>query len=217
MITFDKFCFFYKIDNPVFEKLDLSIKSNQITVLTGSNGSGKTTFCRLLIGLIKKYSGNLKIDGVEQKDLSITNISKKITYIKQEPAANIVSAIPREDLDIWIHKFCTDFNSDKKQLDEVLDYFILNKQADQPVWELSSGQMKRIGLAALLLNKDKFWLLDEPTSGLDNDLIDKLLELIKAQKEQKKGMMIISHRHDKFIDVADRILEIKNKKIMELV
>ncbi len=216
MIKFNKFSFGYKSNNLLFKNLNLNISKDQITIMTGNNGSGKTTFCRLIIGLLHKYSGNLQIDGIEQTQLSTLKISDNITYIKQEPASNIVSAIPREDLDIWLHKFLTKQDSNNKIIDEALDYFNLQEQADQPVWELSSGQLKRIGLSALILNKNKFWLLDEPTSGLDNELINILLEIIKIQKERKMGMLIISHRYEKFSEVADRVLEINNKKIMEL-
>jgi len=216
MIDLKGFTFSFSEDLPLFEDLNITLNRNEVTVLTGSNGSGKTTFCRLITGLVRDYSGSLTIDGEEGSKLSTTRISDKITYIKQEPAANLVSALPEEELDIWLHKFRASPHSNGNIIIEALKYFQLEMQADTPVWELSSGQLKRIGLAALLLNKEKYWLLDEPTSGLDSELIDKLTNLITAQKKSGNGMLIISHRYEKFTDIADRILKIHNNKILDL-
>ncbi|KQC07650.1 MAG: hypothetical protein APR54_05750 [Candidatus Cloacimonas sp. SDB] len=216
MISFKNFSFNYNNNIPLFKDLDLKIKKDQITVLTGFNGSGKTTICRLIMGLLKNFSGSLKINGVEQLKCNTLELAEKITYIKQEPTANIVASFPSEDLDIWLHKFRTQFSANSEIINDALSFFNLIDQKDQPVWELSSGQLKRIGLAALLLNLNKYWILDEPTSGLDPALIGRLIELIEKKKEQKNGILLISHRFEKFQNIADRILEIKDKTIREI-
>jgi ABC-type multidrug transport system ATPase subunit len=217
MISFKNFSFNYINNIPLFKDLDFNIKKDQITVLTGFNGSGKTTFCRLIMGLLKNYNGSLKINGIEQHKLNTFQLAEKITFLKQEPTANIVASFPDEDLDIWLHKFRSQFSANSEIINDALSFFSLIDQKDQPVWELSSGQLKRIGLAALLLNLNKYWILDEPTSGLDPALIGRLIELIEKKKEQKKnGILLISHRFEKFQNIADRILEIKDKTIREI-
>jgi len=215
MIYLNDFSFGFK-EQLLFKSIDLKIRSDEITVLTGGNGSGKTTFCRLIMALTNGYSGSLKINEEEQRTYSTKSLSNIITYIKQEPSANIVSDLPIEDLKIWQDKFMRK-DIDDEPIVNALNFFGLDDQLSQPVWELSSGQQKRVGLAALLLNRDKFWLLDEPTSGLDNQLIKILLNLIEDQRAQKRGMLIISHRNEKFTAVADRILEIQDKSIKEIV
>ena len=209
-IQFKDFSFGFN-DNSIFDNINFEIKTDEITILSGSNGSGKTTLCRLLMGFLKDYSGQLSVDDIENKTQSTVEISNFITYIKQEPSANVVSAFPAEDLEIWLHKFIGNEIESAKVVD-ALKYFGLEAHAKQPIWELSNGQLKRVGLSSLLLNTDKFWILDEPTAGLDDLLIDKLLTLIKNQKNRNKGMIIISHRSEKFIDVADNFIEIENKK-----
>jgi len=216
MINFKNFSFSYN-NIPLFENLDLDIRSDQITLLTGFNGSGKTTICRLIMGLIKNYSGSLKINGIEQHKWKTLDLAENITFIKQEPTANIVASFPSEDLDIWLHRFRTKFSANTEMIDEALSFFDLIEQKDQPVWELSNGQLKRIGLAALLLNSDKYWILDEPTSGLDKALIGRLIQLIGIKKEQKNGILLISHRFEKFKGIADKILEIRDKTIQEML
>ena len=216
MIEFHRFSFAYNNSDLIFSDLDLSINKNEVTILTGPNGSGKSTLCRLIMGLTRSYQGKLVIDGNDSSDLSTVKIAGIITHLKQESGANIVSALPNEDLEIWLHKFKSSFNISDYDVQTALDYFELTAQSEQPVWELSSGQLKRVGLAALMLNRNKFWLLDEPSTGLDAVLLNKLRSVIYEQKMNGQGMLIISHRFRIFDDVADRRLEIKDKKIVEI-
>jgi ABC-type transport system involved in cytochrome c biogenesis ATPase subunit len=166
MISLKNLTFSYPDSDTIFSDLELNINQAEVTILKGENGSGKTTFCRLIMGLLHNYSGSIKLFDKEVGKLVTEQIADKIVYIKQEPADNIVAASAVEDLHIWQHKFSG--GQDTEQIASALDYFNLIPQAEQPVWELSSEQLKRIGLAALLLNRTKYWILDEPTAGLDN-------------------------------------------------
>jgi len=215
MFSINGLSFGFRPEELLFDDLHLNLPLSKISVLTGVNGSGKTTFCKLLTGLIANYKGNLLIEGQEQKKLSVPEIAEKVTFLKQEPAANIISALPKDDLKIWLHKFSPGEYDDSKVWD-ALNHFDIADQAEKPVWELSNGQLKRVGLAGLWLNKDKYWILDEPTSGLDTEQINHLLELIEAQKLKGKGMLIVSHRYTNFLKFADQILEIKDNKIQDI-
>ena len=201
----------------IFENIDLQLDINKITLLAGINGSGKTTFCRLLSGLENNYKGTIFLGNRELSKSSTAEISKKIVYLKQESFANIIAATPFEDIAIWNHKFKEEIlpKHKKKQL-EALKEYNLGQFKDQPFWEMSGGQIKRVGLAGLLLNIDKYWVLDEPVTGLENALIDILINILQKRKIAGKGALIISHRFEKFEQIVDNWLKIKDKKIIEL-
>ncbi len=216
MLEIQDLSFAYSDGIPIFEKINLNLSFNEITLLKGTNGCGKTTLCRLIMKFLKCQSGNIIINNINTDQLTTEQISEGITYLKQEPAANVVAATAAEDLSIWLQKFRKKIDPEDK-IETALQYFGMQELSEQPVWELSSGQLKRIGLSALLLNKEKYWILDEPTSGLDDSLIEKLMQLIKSQKEKNKGMLIISHRANLFRQTADKFFEIKDKKIFEIL
>jgi len=200
----------------IFENIDLQLDINKITLLNGINGSGKTTFCRLLSGLEKKYRGKILLGNRELYKLSFAEISDKIVYIKQESFANIIAATPSEDIAIWNHKFQNkSFPEFEKEQLKALKEYNLEQFKDQPFWEMSGGQIKRVGLAGLLLNIDKYWILDEPVTGLENALIDILINILQKRKTAGKGALIISHRFEKFEKIVDNWLKIKDKKIIE--
>ena len=200
----------------IFQNIDLQLDINKITLFDGINGSGKTTFCRLLSGLEKKYKGKIFLGNRELSKSSSPEISDKIVYLKQESFANIIAATPSEDIAIWKHKFQSkNFPEFEKEQLEALKEYNLEQFKDQPFWEMSGGQIKRVGLAGLLLNMDKYWILDEPVTGLENALIGILINILQKRKSAGKGGLIISHRFEKFEQIVDNWLKIQDKKIIE--
>ena len=200
----------------IFENIDLHLNFEKITLLDGTNGSGKTTFCRLLSGLEKKYKGRIVLENKELSRSSFAEISDKIVYLKQESFSNIIAATPAEDIAIWKHKFQNKISPEfEKELLKALKEYNLEQLKDQPFWEMSGGQIKRVGLAGLLLNMDKYWILDEPVTGLENALVDILIDILQKRRTSGKGALIISHRFEKFEQIVDNWLKIEDRKIIE--
>ncbi|MBS3767935.1 MAG: ATP-binding cassette domain-containing protein, partial [Candidatus Cloacimonetes bacterium] len=191
-------------------------ETSQTVLLKGDNGSGKTTLCRILTGLEKEFSGTVKLDSENLQELSNTLIADKIFYLQQGTLRNIIAATPNDDLAIWQHKFNHD-DTEKLQneREKALKYFCIDKIKQKPLWELSNGQIKRIGLAAMLLNTDKYFILDEQTSGLDEKLLNLLIAVLKNHKKKNLGALIISHKQRIFDNLADKTLQIENKQVFE--
>jgi len=201
----------------LFTNLNLEIKSNEVTLLQGANGSGKTTFCRLLSGLESKYSGKILLDTEPLSKLTAKEISQKLIYLKQEPIGNTVAATPDEDISIWqgiLHKQLS--KADELARILTLNTMQIEEFLNTPFWEMSGGQIKRSAIAALLLSPQKYWILDEPASGLHDEIVIKFISILKQRKNDGYGALIISHKTDQFAAIADRNLRIDNEKINEI-
>jgi ABC-type multidrug transport system ATPase subunit len=204
-------------DELLFSNLNLEIQANEITLLHGANGSGKTTFCRLLSGLETKYSGKILLNNEPLSKLTAKEISQKLIYLKQEPIGNTVAATPDEDLAIWQNMFSKNLNEQyKHEREDVLAQLKIGELMDSPFWEMSGGQIKRSTIAALLLSPQKFWILDEPTSGLHQEIVDKLISILEQRKQDGFGALIITHKIDQFQTIFDRVLKIQNEIINEI-
>jgi len=210
MFKLTDFSFGYK--ELLFNKVNIELDFSQITLINGANGSGKTALLRILSGLNKNYNGSILLKNNELKNMSVEEISNYIIYQKQEPMANIVATTPYEDLGIWLNKFVTS-NIDSAKVNDALRRFKMNEFKDYPVWKLSGGQLKRVGLASLLFFPQKFWLLDEPTAGLDFDLQNVLLEILLEKKKSGTGAVIVTHRTKLFKNIADKIIQLENKDL----
>jgi len=208
--------FAYQAKNPIFTNTTLELQFNEITFLKGENGSGKTTLCRILSGLEKNYSGSILLNDLDLKSVSFSERAKSIIYLKQEPLSNVVAATPDEDLILWQHGFGKHTERFSELRNKVLEKLRIKHLKDKPFWELSGGQVKRIGLAALLINYDKYWILDEPIAGLDNTLVRIFIEILEERKALGKGCLIISHKEEKFLNLIDKNYLIENRKIETL-
>lgn len=213
----------YKIENlsfsynkikQIFHQVHLELDLKKITLLEGANGSGKTTFCRLLAGLENIFSGSILLDGMNISKLSINKISENIVYIKQEPQANIVASTADEDMYIWQSKFLHNETETSVQLrKKALSKFKMESVKDAPVWNMSGGEIKRIALSALILNYNKYWILDEPTAGLDKKSVDILIDMIRTRKNDGYGTLIVTHRIKEIEHLIDIKMQIENWKI----
>ena len=210
LITLKNFSFAFS-EKDIFQEIDLEIPLEGVSPLSGENGSGKSTFCRLLLALQSGYKGKLLFNDLEIAGTDTESIAEEIIYLRQSPSLNLLAATSMLDLGIWQAGFEVN-NIDEAAIEKALNYFDMLNYKDKPVWELSEGQRQRVALAALLLNKQKIWLLDEPAAGLDSTRQRQLKKLIIEQSKQK-GILIISHRYDLFADVSEKIYEIKEKSI----
>jgi heme exporter protein A len=153
----------------LFKDLSLEIGPGDALVVTGDNGSGKTSLIRLLAGLGRPFAG------------TVTR-SAKLALLGHETALKPVLTV-RQNLAFW--SSCSDGDDAMASLDAVG----LGAMADLPVRYLSSGQKRRVAIARLLLADAPVWLLDEPTVGLDAGSTS-VLEVLLAQHRAKGGGVI---------------------------
>ena len=210
MIKLSDFSFGYT--DLLFRNIDMEISTSQITVLSGKTGVGKTTFLKILSGLITNFSGTILLNRTSLKNLSIKQISKYLIYHKQEPKDNLVATTPYEDLKLWL------FNEkkiDEKKIYNALKIFELSFKKDTPAWQLSGGEAKKVGLSSLILFPEKYWLIDEPISGLDKNSREIFLNLLSNKKENKQGALIVTHNPEIFSSVADYFIILENGKFIK--
>lgn len=199
-------------EKAIFDKVNVQIPGEGLTLLLGANGSGKTTFCRLLMGLEKGYTGSLRYEEIEAQETETSLTAERIVYLKQNAELNLLAATPEIDLGLWNGDFGGSIDEDK--IHSALKWFNIEELTEQPVWELSGGQLQRLALASLVLNEDKYWLLDEPAAGLDAEQQSNLIRLLEIHKKSS-GCLIITHRFSLFEKYADHIWEIKEKSIIK--
>lgn len=199
----------------VFENLSLYLNNGEVTILTGKNGSGKTTLTKLIMGIIKPSSGQIKIFGKNIDSLSLGGIGEIIGYVFQYPERQLFSASVIEELTFpLIFKGYNRSEVNKKAL-EMLEVFDLKKVQNSYPSFLSYGEKRRLAIASVLMIGPKYLILDEPTASLDKERINLLSDVLNELKNRKIGMLIVSHNKD-FIDShKDRVLNIEGGKIYE--
>jgi heme exporter protein A len=175
----------------VFAGLSLRLPAGGAVVLTGSNGSGKTSLLRIVAGLLAPAAGRLAwgekpISG----DLAAHRAS--LHYIGHRDA--IKSALtPRETLSFWVALRGFSGSRSAPPIDRALVTLALDRTADWPSRWLSAGQRRRLALARLLAAPAPLWLLDEPMSTLDDDGRARLERMMVEHRAEGGRVLISTH------------------------
>jgi zinc/manganese transport system ATP-binding protein len=202
--------------NLLWSEADFSISAGEFVGLLGPNGAGKTTLFRILLGLIKPISGELKILGQPpQKG------NPRIGYIPQRRVPDSESKlIAVEYVRLAISGTKYGFSLPAKSRQEYsLALETLNRVdgldlAESPLSELSGGEMQRIFLAQALVSKPDLILLDEPLANLDIKRSNQLINLVhNIAKEDSIGVVLIAHDINPLLPVIDRIIYIVNGQV----
>ncbi len=161
------------------------LRAGEKTALTGENGSGKSTFCKLLATLADQYEGSLTVNGMPLRQIDPAAWRRQIAYAPQEPF--LFRGTVRENAGMGVH------NAGDPQVTELLDAFGIGDLSDRMITdgsELSGGEKQKISLIRALTKPAGLLILDEPTNHLDRESI---LWLTIWLSKADKTVLVISH------------------------
>ena len=221
IIKFNDFSFKYSSsDTNILENINLSIESNEITVLAGPTGCGKSTLLRSIVGLIPnmydgEYSGEVIVDGIKIKDAEIKEIAKRVGFVFQNPENQIFMFSVERDIAFGLENLGIEQEIIKERIKKMMETLSITHLAEKAPHELSDGQKQRTALAGVLAMEPKILILDEPTSLLDPKTASEFMELMnKLCKEKGISIIIVEHRLDLVLKYADRLIILSNGKII---
>ena len=184
----------------VVRDLDLRLDEHRIAVI-GGNGSGKSTFVRMLNALIVPTKGTVRVDGLETaKDARA--VRRKVGFCFTDPDAQIVMPTVAEDVAFGLRRRGLAKDEVAERVESVLDRFGLLGHRDHPAHLLSGGQKQLLALASVLVTTPQLLVMDEPTTLLDLANTRLLAETVRGLEEQ---VVVVSHDLD-FISDFDRVL-----------
>jgi len=217
-INFENISFAYDKNNLILNKINFQIKKNSFIGIFGQSGSGKSTLLDLLLGLLQKNEGIIKIDNKEADLFNDFNSwAQNISFVPQ--SIYIYDETIEKNITLIDDKKLIDYKSLEKviKLAKLTD-FIKNTDngLDTHLGELgdkiSGGQKQRIGIARALYKNSKILIFDESTNALDyNTEKEILINLSKLKNE--KTIIFASHSTKILEELSDEIINIKDGKI----
>lgn len=198
----------------VLRNISFDITDNEKLLIIGPSGCGKTTLIRCLNGFEKIDGGKILLNGVNIKDIDEVTLKSKVGMVFQNfnlfPHLTVgenIALAPR------LLKLGSKSEIDKKVRELLNQVHILDKIDAYPK-RLSGGEKQRVAIARALATKPEVILFDEPTSALDPAVINDLLELLD-ELSKTTTIVVVSHEMDLIKNYADKVLFLKDKKIIE--
>ena len=189
--------------------LDLEINEGETVGFVGTNGSGKTTTIRSILGFIKPTSGTAEVNGLESWRHS-SEIVKNIGYVPGE------IAFPDLSTGTAFLKSQAEFLSvkDMTRCDELIKRLQLDPRAN--LKRMSKGMKQKTAIVAAFMSSPDIYLLDEPTTGLDPLMRDSFLDIVREEQKKGKTVLMSSHMFEELEPLCDRVALISDGKIVDI-
>lgn len=195
----------------VLDDISYVFESDKIYGIVGSNGCGKSVFFKLISGLMKATSGEIKIGNVTVGKNGAMPIDVGILIEHPGFLPNLTALENLEQLAAIRNKIT------KTDIEDILKVVSLYQDKDTKVKNFSLGMLQRLGIAQALMEKPKILLLDEPFNSMDYQGVEELRETIKSYvRKNQVTMLITSHNKDDIEILSDVVLSLKNGKLVNL-
>jgi len=198
IIKVDGLWFAYKEDEYVLQNIDIQF-DDKPTAIVGQNGAGKTTFVKVLKGLLKPSKGDVWIAGTNTKETTVAQLSKIIGLVFQNPSdqmfkSKVIDEVMFGPLNIWKDK--KDRNYAYEQSIKALKIVELDNKIEEHPYDLTLSERKLLCLASIIAMDPKIIILDEPTIAQDRFSTRKLAKIIKELVRDGKVVLTITHDMD---------------------
>lgn len=189
-------------EQPSLKNVSLTIEKGDFIAIMGGNGSGKTTMCKLLNGLIPHYyvgdiEGEVIVDGKKTLESQVTDFSQSVGYVYQDFENQLVQAKVIDDASYAPLNF--GYLDYKERGKKALDKVGLFGKDEEYIWELSGGQKHLLALAGAISLEPNILIVDEPVAQLDPQHAKELYEVLKLLNEEENTTIIVIEHHTEFI------------------
>lgn len=201
----------------ILENVTLAFKQNEVTVLLGPNGCGKSTLMKTALGLLPKISGEVLYDGVPLDKMTYTQVAKQAAYMAQSRA--VPSIVARR---LVLHgrfaylSFPRHYRKeDKIAVQKALERVDALEIAERPLPELSGGQRQKAYLAMALAQGTSTIFMDEPTTYLDVQHQLNVMKMARQLAAEGKAVVLVSHDLCGAMRTADTVAVLAENKILQ--
>lgn len=215
MLEVENLSFFYG-DRHILKNVNLRADKGEFVSILGSNGVGKSTLFKCILGVLPDYSGSVTIDGENTRGMSVRELARKIAYIPQVSASAFNYSV--EDIVLMgttagLSGLKSPGGNELNRAEEAMARMGISELRERCFHHLSGGERQLTIIARALAQQAKILLLDEPTSALDFG--NQTLILNEVRGLAREGYLVIQSTHDpeRAYIYSDRIVALKSGEV----
>lgn len=193
------------------DRIDCTIRQGEVVVLCGQSGCGKTTYTRLLNGLIPNFyrgqlSGSHMTCGLQTEMSPIEDYVPYVGSVFQNPETGYFNARSTDELAFPCENMGMDPKDIRNRVEQIAHRFGIEQLLDRDIVTLSGGQKQQLAVAASTMLHPRVIVMDEPTGNLDAQAVRRLHDMIAQLKAEGMTIIIAEHRLAWCVDVANRFI-----------
>lgn len=192
--------------------LDFEVFPGEIVGIVGQNGAGKTTFTKLLNGLLKPAEGNVVVAGLNTREVPTSCIARHVSTLFQNPDRQICKDTVLDEVAFGLLLRGVSSNEASARAKATCERFGL--PLDEAPFSLSRGQRQMVALASVVVGEPRIIVLDEPTSGLDYRECMTVMEIVRDMAAAGSAVVMVCHDMEVVSDFADRLVVMANGEIL---
>ena len=179
---------------PALRGLDLKIEPGQLVAIIGHNGSGKSTFVKLLTAVLYPTEGEIRIDGIPVREENQWEIRERVAVVFQDPDDQLIMNRVADDVAFGPENLGLPREEIANRVEFALRALGLKEISERLIEDLSPGQKQRVAIAGALAMRPHFLILDEPTSLLPAPVAGRLISTVKdLNRREGMGVLHITH------------------------
>ena len=196
------------------ESINLTVRAGEILAVVGQNGAGKTTFTKLLNGLIKPSAGVVRIAGLDTRTTPVSVLASHAATLFQNPDRQLCRNTVVEEISFGLELQGAPADAARERARRVAATFGLPENASP--FNLSRGQRQMVALASVVALEPELIILDEPTSGLDYRECMTVMETVRQRALDGAAVVMVCHDMEVVSDFADTLAVMTEGRLIEV-
>jgi energy-coupling factor transport system ATP-binding protein len=196
----------YPDGTKALQGVSLDVREGEYVLIVGQNGAGKSTLVKHFLSLLQPTEGTVKVDGVDTKDLSVSELARRIGYVAQNPDNQIFSATVGEEVSFALRNLGYSKEVVEARTVESLEAMGLLAARDAHPLALPKGDRARVVIAAILAMRPEIIIFDEPTTGQDFRGARFILDVSRKLHQMGKTVIVITHHLYLMPEYAERVI-----------